>query len=178
MPTYAHITAPADVNTVRGGFKDNFYFCPIADFATIAVPSGAGIGSTLTISTAHTFTTTDGFFDYETKQKTVTIKSTSIGDPGAKLMEHSFEFTMLGHSASTQEQLQALLNAKVIALLKDAKCSATEYVQLGDNCVQPEFSVEHDGKTTAEGLKEYKVSGKIVGSKYFYTGAVTLSTAP
>lgn len=177
MPTYTHLTTNTNPLAIRGGYKDIFYFAPIADFATIGTPSGAGIGSTLTISTAHTFTSTAGFFTYETKQKVVTLKGTSVGDVGAKLMEWTFEITMLGDTASTQEQLQALLNAKVIALLKDAKCTAAEYVQLGDSCVQPEFSVEFDGKTTAEGLKEYKVTGKIVGSKYLYTGAVTLSTA-
>jgi hypothetical protein len=179
MPTYTHITAPVNpAASARGGYKDILYFCPVADFASIAVPSGSGVGSSLTIGTAHTFTSTAGFFTYDSKQKVVTVKGATIGDPGARLIEWTFETIILGDGASTQEQLQALLNAKVIALVKDAKCTANEYVQFGDSCVQPEFSVEFDGKTTAEGLKEYKVTGKIVASKYFYTGAVTLSTAP
>jgi hypothetical protein len=179
MATYTHITSPANpAATARGGYKDVLYFAPIADFATIAAPSGTGVGSSITIGTAHTFTTTNGFFTYDSKQKVVTVKGATVGDPGARLIEWTFETVIIGDSASTQEQLQSLLNAKVIALVKDANCGANQYVQFGDACVQPEFSVEFDGKTTTEGLKEYKVIGKIVASKYFYTGAVSLSTAP
>jgi hypothetical protein len=37
MPTYTHITAPTNpAASARGGYKDILYFCPVADFATIA----------------------------------------------------------------------------------------------------------------------------------------------
>jgi hypothetical protein len=180
MANYSHLTTNSNPLAIKGGYKDKFYFCAVADFTTFGAPTSAGaaLGDTLDITTAHTFTGTKGFYTYETKQQTVTVKSAAIGDPGAKLLKHTAEFTMLGDTSSTQEQLQRLLNAKVICLVKDANCLvATAYIQLGDECTQPIFTVEFDGKTTAEGMKEYKVTAEVVAAKYFYTAAVTLATA-
>jgi hypothetical protein len=121
---------------------------------------------------------TNGFFKWELKQKTPTIKGAPVGDPGAKLIEYSAEVTILGDEAATQAQMERLQNTKGIVLLKDANCLADDvYAQLGDACDTPEFGIEFDGKTTAEGLKEYKITIKVVSAKYRYEGAVTESTA-
>lgn len=180
MANFSHLTTNTNPKAIRGGYKDVFYFCPIADFTSIQKPTAtpSALGDYVLISTDHTFTGTKGFFHYETKQRSVTIKGTSVGDIGAKLMEYTGEVTILGDSASTQEQLERLLNSNVICLLKDANCLVDDvYAQLGDECTQPEFTVEFDGKTTNDGLKEYKVSFKVVASKYRYEGIVTSSTA-
>lgn len=179
MATYAHRTTPTNARDFRGGYKDVFRFCPIADFATIASPTGSpsAIGDKVKITTAHTWTGTNGYFEYETQQQTVTVSGETVGETGAKLLKHSTKFNILGDDASTQEQIQALLNAKVIAWVKDSKCSATEYVQLGDDCIQPEFSVVFTGNTTKEGSKIYEVTLTVLDAKYFYSGALTKSTA-
>lgn len=180
MANFSHLTTNTNVKAIRGGYKDVFYFCPIADFTTIAKPLAIplALGDQVLITDDHTFTGTKGFFHYEAKQRSVTIKGVSTGDIGAKLMEYTGEITLLGDSASTQEQLERLLNSHVICLVKDANCLVDDvYAQLGDECNQPEFIVEFDGKTTNEGLKEYKVSFKVVASKYRYEGAVVSSTA-
>lgn len=179
MPTYKNITTPATTRDFRGGYKDVFYFAPIADFDTIAAPIAApvAIGDKVKIPTAHTFTGTNGFFQYDSKQKVVTITSETVGDAGSRLLKHTAKFVILGDSASTQEQLMALLNAKVIAMVKDSKCTAGEYVQLGDDCIQPDFDVKFNGATTAEGSKEYEVTATVVDAKYFYSAALTMSTA-
>lgn len=180
MANFSHITTPTNVKEIRGGYKDFLYFCPLSDFATIATPLAVPlvIGDKVSISGDHTFALTNGFFKWELKQKSPTIKGASVGDPGAKLVEYTGEVTILGDEASTQEQVEGILNTKGICLLKDANCLASdEYTQLGDECDTPEFSVEFDGKTTAEGLKEYKLSIKVVAAKYKYTGAVVESTA-
>lgn len=181
MPAnFAAITTNTNTKAIRGGYKDFLWFCPLADFDVIATPLAVplALGDEVTINGDHTFQTTNGFFKWELKQKSPTIKGTSIGDPGAKLMEYSFEAVILGDETTTQAQLERFLNTKGICLLKDANCTSDDtYAQLGDECDTPEFTVEFDGKTTAEGLKEYKVSGKVVAAKYSYSGAVTESTA-
>jgi hypothetical protein len=179
MPSYAHITAPTNTRTYRGGYKDIFRFVPIADFATIASPTAtpSALGDKVKITTAHTWTGTNGYFEYETQQQTVNIASETVGDAGAKLLKHTAKFNILGDGASTQEQLQNLLNSKVIAFVKDAKCDATEYVQLGDDCIQPEFSVAFNGATTKEGSKVYEVTAVVTDAKYFYSGAFTKNSA-
>lgn len=179
MANFAHIATNTNVKAIRGGYKDYLFFCPVADFLVIATPltTPLALGDEVTINGDHTFATTNGFFKWELKQKSPTIKGTSVGDVGAKLMEYTGEVTILGDEATTQAQLERLLNSKGICLLKDANCLEDDvYAQIGDECDTPEFTVEFDGKTTAEGLKEYKVSFKAV-AKYRYEGALTESTA-
>lgn len=175
MPSYADITTPTSPRAYRGGYKDVFRFCPVADFATIAAPiaSPVALGDKVKITTAHTWPDPAGYFEYAAQQQTVTITSETTGDAGAKLFKHTAKFNILGDSASNQEQLQNLLNAKVIAWVKDSKCDATEYVQLGDDCIQPEFSVAFNGATTKEGSKVYDVTLTVIDAKYFYSGAFT-----
>lgn len=180
MANFAPIVTNTNTKAIRGGYKDYLWFCPLADFEIIATPLAVplALGDEVTINGDHTFLLTNGFFKWELKQKSPTIKGTSVGDPGAKLIEYTGEVTILGDEATTQAQLERLLNSKGICLLKDANCLADDvYAQLGDSCDTPEFSVDFDGKTTAEGLKEYKISIKVVAAKYRYEGAVTESTA-
>lgn len=181
MPAnFTHITTNSNPKAIRGGYKDYLYFCPLTDFETIAKPLAVplAMGDAVTIDGDHTFLLTNGFFKWELKLKTPTIKGQSVGDPGAKLMEYTGTVFILGDESTTQEQLERLLNTKGIFLLKDANCLADDvYAQLGDECDTPEVTVEFDGKTTAEGLKEYKVDFKVVAAKYRYEGAVTESTA-
>ena len=180
MANFAHIVTNTNTKAIRGGYKDYLWFCPLADFDVIATPLAVPLvlGDEVTINGDHTFLLTNGFFKWELKQKSPTIKGTSVGDPGAKLVEYTGEVTILGDEAVTQAQLERVLNSKGICLLKDSNCTSDDvYVQLGDECDTPEFTVEFDGKTTAEGLKEYKLSIKVVAAKYLYDGIVTESTA-
>ena len=90
-------------------------------------------------------------------------------------MEWSGSFVVLGDSASTDEQLRRLLNDDVVCLIKEADCINNDsYIQLGDECVSPSFTVAFDGKTTKEGKKEYAVT-VVCKKKFFYTGVVTFA---
>lgn len=179
MPTYAHITKPANPKDYKGGYEDVFRFCPKADFATIAAPtaSPAAIGDKVKIPTSHTWTGTNGVFEYAVKNGSITHTSETIGEAGARLLRHTFRFVLLGDAATTYEQLQAQLNSNNLVFLKDSKCAANEFVQFGDECTQPEFSIAFNANTNLEGSKEYEVTGTIVESKYYYTGSLTASTA-
>lgn len=176
--TYDNIARSTNPRSYSGGYKNVFLFAPRRDFLSISKPpdTPTAIGDTLTVQGAHTFTDPLGFFNYDCKTHSVTLKGATTGDDGAKEMMWTGEFILLGDSASTQEQLERMLNDDIICLLKEADCLSNDsYVQLGNECVSPVFSVEFDGKTTKEGKKEYKVTveSKV---KYFYAHTVTMNT--
>jgi hypothetical protein len=179
MGKYTHITKNTDPEFATGGYKNVFLFAQRSLFTTLAAPvvgETPAPGDTLKITSAHTFGAGDGFTEYACKTHSVTLKGTTTGDDGAQEMEWTGEYVILGDSASTQEQLQRLLNDDVICLLKEAACADGTYVQLGNDCVSPTFKVEFDGKTTKEGKKEYKVT-VTCKKKYFYSANVTKAAA-
>lgn len=174
---YGNIARNNNPQAYAGGYKNVFLFAERNKFLSISKPTAAGlaIGDTLDIASAHTFTSPDGFNQWACKTNSVTLKGATVGDDGASEIEWSSEFTVLGDSASTQEQMQKILNDDIICLLKEADCLANDsYVQLGDECVSPVFKVEFDGKTTKEGKKEYKVT-VTCKRKFFYSATVTMA---
>jgi hypothetical protein len=176
MANYANIVRNTNPEADAGGYKNVVLLAERADFLSFGTPTaGPTIGSSLEITTAHTFTSPKGFYSWDCKHHSVTLKSTSVGDDGAKQEEWSAEFIILGDSSSTDEQLRRTLNGDHVLLLKEAACLETDsYIQLGDECVNPSFDVQFDGKTTKEGKKEYKVT-VTCKKKYFYTGTVTMA---
>lgn len=158
-----------------GGYKALVFFAPVDSFSSIKAPTvTTALGDKKKISTAHTFGAEDGFISLMCKIHSVKSKSGSVGDDGVKSLEHEFEFIVTGDSAEHLEQFETTLNERSIFLLKDQDCiNATDYVQFGDDCLQPTMTVEFDSMDTSTGIKNYKVSGKIKGHKYFYTGTVT-----
>ena len=91
MTNFAHIVTNSNTKAISGGYKDFLYFCPLDDFDTIATPLPVPLtlGDEVTINGDHTFLGTDGWFKFELKQKSPTIKGTPVGDVGAKLMEYT-----------------------------------------------------------------------------------------
>lgn len=175
---YKKITKADQLNT-EGGYKNVVLWAPVDTFTLLQKPSAsAASGDTLKISTAHTFPEDEGFISWLCKLHSVTITGETTGDPGARSIIWKCKFTLLGDDASTQEQLQNMLNDSCIFLLKDGACHATEYVQLGDECAQPDAAVTFDGKTTLEGLKEYTVELTMKAKKYFYSSTVTEKPLP
>src|SRR5688572_6664440 len=121
MPAnFSHLAQNTNPKENKGGYKDVVYFCPLADFDSVAAPLAIplALGDAVEITTDHTFLTTNGFFNWECKQDSVKIVGTPVGDPGGKLMRYSAEFILIGDSAEMQEQMERLLNWKGIFLLK------------------------------------------------------------
>lgn len=180
MASFQHIVQDNSPDAYGGGYKNVFLFAPVGDFTALKKPEPGEtpqIGDKLKITTAHTFASPKGFHSWDCKLHSVTLKSATQGEAGAKTLMHTAEFIVLGDSASTQEQMQAQLNSHNICLLKDAaQCGVDEYIQLGNDCVPVDFTVEFDGKTTAEGKKEYKVTAAC-SKKYFYNATVTKAGA-
>jgi hypothetical protein len=81
---------------------------------------------------------------------------------------------VLGDGPEIQEQMDMLLNDDIICLVKEANCIVNDsYVQMGDECVQPDITVAFNSNNNAEGSKEWTVTIAVTGKKFFYTGAVT-----
>ena len=177
--SYKTITKSTNPRTDTGGYKNVVLFAPRSIFLSLSVPPDPGplLGDGVTITGAHTFTDPDGFVSWDCKTHTVTGKPATTGDEGAQEIEYTYEFTVIGDSASTQEQMQRILNDDIIWLLKGANCLADDsYIQLGNECISPINKVDGDFKTTKEGLKEWKVT-IVTKARYFYTGLITMSTA-
>lgn len=180
MANFSHLTQNSNPKTYKGGYKDAAYFCPLADFdvvaSTVVVP--AAVGDTVKITDDHTFLGTNGFFNWETKQDSVKITSSSVGDAGSRLQRYKAEFSVIGDGEAIQEQIERLQNTKAIFLFKDSACLSNDYyVQFGDECDSPSISAEQDSATKAEGSKVWKVTVEVTAAKYFYYGAVTQNTA-
>lgn len=167
--------AKADEKNAEGGYQNNFWFAPKADFTVIASPGVyAALGDKVKITADHTFGAGDGFINWRGKKHGVTHTSETTGDDGSKSFLHKFKVEVEGDDALTLEQMQEMLNDDLICLLKDQDCANTdEFVQFGDACLTPDFTITFDGKTTKEGRKIYTVEGSVKGKKYFYSGAVT-----
>ncbi len=174
---YKNIARNTSVEFGTGGYQNVFYFCPRADFLVIQKPitTPLVLGDALEIVTAHTFTSPKGFLSYACKTHSVNLKGATVGEDSAKEIEWTGTFGIIGDASTTQEQLMRILNDDIICLLKDAECAAATFIQLGNECVSPEFDVAFDSKTTKEGKKEYVVTVKCK-KKYFYSATVTAST--
>lgn len=173
---YADITK-ADQKNVQGGYQNKFYFARKEDFDAIAKPATpSALGDKVTISTDHTFKSGKGWYAWLLKLQPNTIAGEGVGDPGVKAIKWTASVFILGDSASTQEQIQEILNDDIICLMRDQSCDEETYIQLGDECVSPEITPTFTGNTTAEGNKEYQLDIAVRQKKYFYTGTVTLAS--
>jgi len=169
--------AKADQKNTGGGYKNVVLWAPRNSFLSIKNPTATPsvLGDKKKITLAHTFPTDEGWMSWLCKKHSVTIKGETSGDEGAQSMVWTTSFTLLGDDASTQEQLEDFLNDDCIFLLKDQDClNTTDYVQLGNECINPTAKITFDGKTTVEGLKEYVVEIKVKETKFWYSGAVTM----
>jgi len=169
----------ADQTNMQGGYKNVVLFAPVDTFQSMAHPTGSpsGAGDKVTITGDHVFADpgVDGWISWATKKHSVEGTWESTGEDGAKSITYKYKFTLLGDDASTLEQVRDMLNDDCIFLVKDQDCqNATEYVQLGDDCLAPTASVSGGSKTTAEGLKEYIVEVAVRDKKFFYSGDVDL----
>lgn len=177
MANYGHITKNTNPDFGTGGYKNEFLFCPLADFTALAAPNPVGdgtdaLGDYKLIDTAHTHAVGKGFFGYAAKIDSANGKGATVGDPSAQEIDYTYEITIIGDGAAFQEQIERLINEDAIILFKDAQCGANQYVQLGNDCVLPKIKADFDSKTTAEGKKEWKLTANCK-KRYFYTAAVT-----
>lgn len=171
---YGHRAKAAIVNE-QGGYANILWFAPRDEFSAIETPTAtpSAAGDKVTIAGDHTFATGKGFRKWLGKKHSVTTTTEPTGDDGSQSLMHKGSCIILGDDASTLEQVRDLLNDDLIILVKDQNCAADTFIQFGDECLSPTIKVSFDGKTTKEGLKEYKLDWEVKDKKFFYTGTVT-----
>ena len=174
MGIYRSLTKTDVANDAQGGYKAVVYFAPVTDFTTINQPADdTSLGDAVTVATDDAFTEGKGYMALPAKMHSVTSKTSSTGDDGAQSFVHEFEAIVLGDGAIQLDTFQNMLNDTCVFLLQDQDCDNGTYIRLGDDCLTPVIKVTFDGKTTKEGMKEYKITGSIKGHKVFYSGTVT-----
>lgn len=173
MANFGHITKPASPEAARGGYKNELLVVDKADVTAWGSPlTTSGLGDKYTITTAHTFGVNKGYYSWPLKLKSALVKGASQGDVGMKQVQYTFEGMILGDSASTQEQMHNSLDADSVFFLKDSNCLvADSYLQFGDSCDSPEIDVEFDSQNS-DGTKNWKVTGKITGKRFFYNASL------
>lgn len=168
----------ADIKNKDGGYKARLLFAPIDTFLVNALPvvgATPALGDTKKISADHTFGANDGFIELTGQINSATSKYTTVGNPGAYVVEHTFEIAIAGNSPELYEMLESLVNDECVYMLKDANCLSNPALeQFGDECLTATIKVDFDAKTTADGVKEHKITGSIRGHKYWYSGVLTL----
>lgn len=175
---YKAITRSLNPKAYTGGYKNVVFMAALSDILALSKPADPAplIGDNSKITDAHTFTDPKGWIAWDSKTHGVTGTMTTVGDPGALEAQYSYKVTLLGDDEFMQDMRARVLNDHIIWLLKEANCLEDDkYVQLGDECVAPEYTAEGDFKTTKEGMKEWTLT-IITKARYFYTGAVTMST--
>lgn len=174
MGVYRTLTKADVANNAQGGYKAVVYFAPASDFTTINQPADdTTLGDGVLVATDDTFPEGKGYMAFPAKMHSVTSKTNSTGDDGAQSLVHEFEAIVLGDGNIQLDTFQNILNDECVFLLQDQDCDNGTYVRFGDDCLTPVLKVTFDGKTTKEGMKEYKITGSIKGHKVFYTGTVT-----
>jgi hypothetical protein len=175
---YKAIVRNTNPRAYTGGYKNVAFMAALIDILALSKPAdpAVNIGDAVKITAAHTFTDPKGWIPWDCKTNGVTGVLATTGDPGAQECEYSYKITLLGDDEFMQDMRNRVLNDHVIWLLKEANClEQDKYVQLGDECVAPSYQAEGDFKTTDNGMKEWTLTIK-TKAKYFYTGAITMST--
>lgn len=164
----------------EGGYTAKIWVAPVGDFLSLKEPvvgETPALGDTKKITTAHTFGSGNGFVALTCRKDSVKVTAASVGEAGAKQFEWTLTAIITGDSAQHIEQLEGFLNDELVLLAKDQTVPGpTEYSQLGDGSVQPEITVEFDSQDTATGAKFYRLTAKIRGHRYFYSGTVSLKS--
>lgn len=174
---YKNFTAVDAAKNREGGYTAKIWVAAVGDFTSIKAPvvgETPALGDTKKITTAHTFGVGGGFVALSCRKDSVKITGGSVGEAGAKQPEWTLTAIITGDSAEHLEQMEGFLNDELIILAKDQKIPApTDHIQLGDESVQAEMTVEFDSQDTATGAKFYRLTAKIRGHRYFYSGTVT-----
>ena len=174
MGIYISLTKDDTKHNAQGGYKSRIYFAPTEDFATINHPDNdSAIGDGVIVESDDTFSMDKGYLSLPAKLHSVTSKTSSTGDDGAQSLVHEFEGIILGDGSIQLDTFQNMLNDECVFLIQDQDCTDGTFVRFGDDCLTPIIKVTFDGKTTKEGMKEYKITGTIKGHKVFYSGTVT-----
>lgn len=159
--SYAHLKTPKNTGS---GVGDFILLAPVAWLTDIKCPEApfSAPGDEVTIKTPHVFDTGKGFVRYALAPEKNQLNAKTIGDKGFQKFDQEYDIFVPGSYAELHEAMKNWLNTPLIALGKDADCSADMWYQLGCDCVYAYMSVDFSTGTTKDGQKGY--NGKITYS--------------
>lgn len=141
---------PAGISSVE------IFAARVSDFDTIAEPSKLGVATSLTeagsITEAHTFPASKGFFKINIMPDTGSVETTNEGEKGSKTNTNTFGGTLQGNSARNIGFIRKYQNVGMIFLVTQIN---GEIRQIGSKN-SPAYLSEATGST---GLKAGDVNG-------------------
>lgn len=158
-----------DTPNRKPGIAEFALLAPVGWFAADGIKSPvapfASPGDSITIKTPHEFLEDKAFLKYDLAPQKNQLDGKTIGDLGFNSL--SFEATIFlpGSSPAQHENIQNILNVKLIALVKDSNCGSNMYYQLGCDCTFAYLTVDFSTGTTNNGVKGF--NGKLI-----YDGAI------
>jgi hypothetical protein len=170
MAVYAFTNLETPSN-VTSGIADYILLAPVYDFDEIMCPEAPFVaaGDSIKIKTAHSFKVDRAFAKLICSPNLNSLTGASIGDLGFKKQDQTIECTIPGSYAEVHEAIENYMNQPLIALVKDAECSADLWYQLGCDCVYAWMDATFTTGTTADGKKGYvvKINCKAAGIRLY-----------
>lgn len=157
---YAHLKQPKNTGS---GVADYLLVAPVDWFAPdgikCPVAPFTNPGDEITVKTAHVFDAGKGFLRIALAPEKNQYNAKTIGDKGFQKFDHEYDVFIPGSYAEVHEFAKNIINTPLIALGKDAECSADMWYQLGCDCVFAYMTLDFSTGTTKDGVKGYQ--GKI-----------------
>lgn len=157
---YANLVNP--VNTGSGvaeflllapvtAFTDDGIKCPAAPFTNP--------GDEVTVKQAHVFKAGEGFIKVQLAPEKNKLDAATIGDRGFSKLDITLDVFIPGSYAIVHEAVKNWVNKPLIAMIKDAECTANMFYQLGCDCASAWLTVDFSTGTSKDGVKGY--NGKL-----------------
>lgn len=148
----------------KSWFAEGGIMSPVAPFGVIP-------GDSISIYTPHTWAASranPGFLKIQLAPQKNKTGSKVVGDLGMQKLNQDSELFFAGNDPASHELMQNLINVPLVVLLKDAKCSANMYYQLGCDCTFAWLGADFDTSTTKDGNKGFTVKIQYDGAIQFY----------
>ncbi|MGH1338972.1 MAG: hypothetical protein ACRBFS_22845 [Aureispira sp.] len=159
----------------QAGVADTLWVGLVEDMTTIGAvdPAATTIAGKLTITTAHAFTTGEGFIKVGLLPNTGLMTDSAEGELGSEVNTPTFTGI-----ARESKELKYMIESgkKMILLWRPAQCTDSEYRQLGDECnpasMRANFS---SGSAGGSGDRRgYSITATAPNESKYYDAAVDL----
>lgn len=160
------------VNT-EGGLAEYALIAPKSWFTATGLkypqgPFGITPGDSLTIKEAHEFLEGKAFIYFALAPDKNELNTTTTGEKGFYKPNSEIKLVMPGSTPAQHEQLRALLNTPLVAIIKDGTCGANMYYQLGSDCAAAYMKSDFKSGTTDSGIKGFECSITYANGPLFY----------
>lgn len=151
---YTNLSKPKNT---KSGIAEWVWLAFIDDFATINKPPATGTKEDrYTIATAHVFKdVANKFMKFRLLPGKNGLSMKTSGDAGAQRAATSVNIFIPGSYIEAHSTVSDMINQALMAIVKDAECSANQYYQIGGDCAGAYLTVDFTTGTTVDGVKGY-----------------------